>query len=108
MPMSRDAGGDERLDAVEQDRLVGDRHQLLGAGVGERPQPRALAAAENQSLHRNAAVSPPNAPKKFEKVPTPARVNEMLKRRSSNREAADRRPIVERLELERDAAALRL
>ena len=46
-----DAGVGDRLDAVEQHRLVGDRHELLGAGVGERPEPRALAAAENQSLH---------------------------------------------------------
>ncbi len=46
-----DAGGDDRLDAEEQDRLVGHRHELLGGGVGQRTQPRALAAGEDQSLH---------------------------------------------------------
>jgi len=42
-----DAGSGHRLDAVEQDRLVGDRHQLLGAGVGDGPQAGALAARQN-------------------------------------------------------------
>ena len=35
---------------VEQDRLVGDRNQLLGAGVSERAQTRAFAAAEDQTF----------------------------------------------------------
>ena len=39
-----------RLDAVEQHRLVGYRHELLGARVRDRAQARALAALENQSL----------------------------------------------------------
>ena len=43
-----DAGGDHRLDPVEQDRLVGDRHQLLGAGVGDRAQPGAGSAGEDR------------------------------------------------------------
>ena len=46
-----DAGRDHGLDPVEQDRLVGDRHQLLGAGVGDRPQAGAGTAGEDQSLH---------------------------------------------------------
>ncbi len=45
-----DAGLRHRLDAVEQHRLVGDRNQLLGARVGDRAQPRALAAREDQAL----------------------------------------------------------
>ena len=47
-----DAGGDQRLETVEEHRLVGDRHELLGAGVGDRAEAGALAAAQNQSLHR--------------------------------------------------------
>ena len=73
-----DAGGGQRFDAVEQHRLVGDRDELLGAGVGQRAQLGALAAAENESLHR--PCWPPNAPKKFENVPIPASVNERLNR----------------------------
>src|SRR6185436_14991680 len=46
-----DAGGGNRLDAVEEHRLVGHRHELLGAGVGQRTKPGALPAAENQSFH---------------------------------------------------------
>ncbi len=38
-----DPGVRHRLDAVEEHRLVGHRHELLGARVGERPQARALA-----------------------------------------------------------------
>jgi hypothetical protein len=45
------AGVGDRFDPVEQHGLVGDRHELFGAGVGQRPEPRALPAAENQSLH---------------------------------------------------------
>ena len=47
-----DAGIGHRLDPVEQDRLVGHRHQLLGGGVGDRAQPGALAAGEDQALER--------------------------------------------------------
>ena len=47
-----DPGAGHLLDAVEDDRLVGDRHELLGARVRDRPQPRAGAAGEDQSLHR--------------------------------------------------------
>src|SRR6266550_81230 len=50
----RDAGVGDRLDAVEEDRLVGHRYQLFRAGVGERPQTRPSAAAENQSFHVSA------------------------------------------------------
>ena len=74
MPMSRMPASAMRLDAVEEDRLVGDGHQLLGAGVGQRPQTRAFAAAENQSLPRQRRLLP-KAPKKFENVPRPARTN---------------------------------
>ena len=51
-----DARLDHVLDAVEEDRLVGDRHELLGAGVGDRPQPGAGAAGEDQALHRRSIV----------------------------------------------------
>ena len=47
-----DAGRHERLDPVEQDRLVGHRYQLLGAGVGDRSQPPPVSAGEDQALHR--------------------------------------------------------
>ena len=43
------------LDAIEKDRLVGDGHQLLGAGVGDRPESRARATRENEALHRPTA-----------------------------------------------------
>ena len=42
-----------RLDAVEQHGLVGDRDELLGARVGDRAQARALAAGEDEALHRS-------------------------------------------------------
>ena len=51
MPISLDAGGDDRLDAVDQHRLVGHRDELLGGGVGQRAQPRALAAGQDETLH---------------------------------------------------------
>ena len=51
MPISRDPGLGHVLDAVEQDRLVGHRHQLLGAGVGDRAQARAGPAGEDEALH---------------------------------------------------------
>ena len=51
-----DAGSDERLEAVEEHRLVGDRDELLGARVGDRAEARPLPATQNQALHRPAAV----------------------------------------------------
>ena len=46
-----DAGADERLEPVVQHRLVGDRDELFGAGVGDGAETRAFAAAQNQALH---------------------------------------------------------
>ena len=48
----RDARSDHLLDAVEENRLVGHEHELLGAGVSDRPQPRSRPAREDQTLHR--------------------------------------------------------
>ena len=45
-----DSGLGHRLDPVEEDRLVGDRHELLGARVRDGAQARALASGEDQSL----------------------------------------------------------
>ncbi len=42
---------DHVLDPVEQDGLVGHRDQLLGTGVGDRPEPGAGAAGEDETLH---------------------------------------------------------
>ena len=50
IPISVIAGVDQRLDPVEEHGFVGDRHQLLGRGVGDRAQAGAGAAGENQSL----------------------------------------------------------
>ena len=50
-----DAGVADRLEAVEQHRLVGDRHQLLGGGVGDGPQPRACTTGQDQCLHAGKA-----------------------------------------------------
>ena len=47
-----DPGLGHRLDAVEQHRLVGHGNELLGARVGDRAQPRALAPRQDQSLQR--------------------------------------------------------
>ena len=46
-----DAGRDDRLDPVEEDRLVRHRHELLGARVSQRAQARALAAREDEAFH---------------------------------------------------------
>ena len=51
-PQLAHARSSECLDAVEEHRLVRHRDKLLGAGERERPQARALAAAEDESLHR--------------------------------------------------------
>jgi hypothetical protein len=49
-----DAGGDQLLDTVEEHRLVRDRHELLGAGIGERSQPAALATGRDQAFERSS------------------------------------------------------
>ena len=46
-----DPGGRHVLDPVEQDRLVGDGHQLLRAGVGDGAKPGSGTAAEDETLH---------------------------------------------------------
>ena len=56
-----DAGVDQRLDPVEEHGFVGHRHQLLRRGVGDRAQPGAGAAREDQSLqvlHWREAIVP--------------------------------------------------
>ncbi len=50
MPTSVTPGGAQRLEPVEEDRLVGHGDELLGARVGDRPQARPRAAGEHQSL----------------------------------------------------------
>ena len=55
-----DPGVGHRLDAVEEHRLVGDRHELLGARVGDRAQARAAAAREDQALEAVHAVAEGN------------------------------------------------
>ena len=52
-----DAGGDHRLDAVEQDRLVGDRNELFRSRVGDRAETGALASRQDQRLHRRGIVT---------------------------------------------------
>src|SRR5680860_1558503 len=47
-----DAGRGHRLDAVEQHRLVGDRHELLRRRVRDRAQAGALAARKDQTFER--------------------------------------------------------
>ena len=46
-----DTGGSHVLDPEKQDRFVGHRHQLLGAGVGDGAQAGACAAGEYEALH---------------------------------------------------------
>ena len=58
-----DAALDEVLDGVEEDGLVGDGDELLGAGVGEGTQAAALAAAKDEPLEldrevQHAALAP--------------------------------------------------
>ena len=55
-----DAGLAHGLEAVEEHRLVGDRHELLGGGVGNGPQTSAGSAAEDESSHRRL---PPLGPR---------------------------------------------
>src|SRR5713101_6647216 len=40
-----------RLQAIEEDRLVGHRHQLLGAGVGDRAKAGAGTAGQDERFH---------------------------------------------------------
>ena len=47
-----DAALHQLLDGVKEDRLIGDRHKLLGARVGEGPQTAALATAKDEALER--------------------------------------------------------
>ncbi len=42
----------DRFDDPDEHRLVGDRNQLFGTGVGQWIEARALATAQNQSLHK--------------------------------------------------------
>ena len=49
-PDLADARRRHRLDAVEQHGLVGHRHELLGRGERDRPQPRAAPARQDQAL----------------------------------------------------------
>ena len=46
-----DPGRDELLDRVEEDRLVGDRHELLGSGRGQWPQPQPLPPSANRARY---------------------------------------------------------
>ncbi len=60
IPTCSDARRRHRLDPVEQDRLVGHRHELLGRRVGDRAQARAATAGEDQALelaHRGGSVA---------------------------------------------------
>jgi hypothetical protein len=50
-----DARVPDGFKAVEEDRLVGDGNELLGAGVGDRPEPRAAPAGEDQSFDGSAS-----------------------------------------------------
>ena len=92
MPISRDAGLGHGLDPVEQDRLVGHRHQLLGAGVGDRPQAGAGAAGEDQALHGRRCTTPHLAPLRVSALssrprvpPRPCRRPELQRRRPRHR-----------------------
>ena len=76
-----DARGDERLEPVKEHGLVGDRDELLGAGVGDGTEAGALAAAEDQALHRIELLSPKD-PNGFENDPRPAREIDTPNRRS--------------------------
>ena len=51
-PHVLDAGGPQRLEAVEQDGLVGDRDELLRGGVGDGAQACTRAAAQDEAFHR--------------------------------------------------------
>ena len=53
-----DTGRHERLDRVEENRLVGKRQQLLGASIGKRAKSGTFAAAQNQAFHRSHSFCP--------------------------------------------------
>ena len=57
-----DAGFDKLLQGVEQHRFVGHRDELLGAGGGQRTQPRPLPPGEHQSLQLALAVHVASGP----------------------------------------------
>ena len=46
-----DASVDEVVDHVEEHRPIGDRDELFGARIGERAEPGAGAAGEDQTFH---------------------------------------------------------
>ena len=45
------AGIDHCFDSIEQDRLIGDRHELLRPSMGDRAKSGSCAASKNKSLH---------------------------------------------------------
>src|SRR6185437_14195797 len=55
-----DARGREGLDAVDEHRLVGHRHELLGARVRDGAQARAGAARQDQALQLLHQYAPPS------------------------------------------------
>ena len=59
-PDVADAGRGHRLDAIEEHRLVRHGDELLRARVGERPQARAAAAGEDQTLQGLHQYVPPS------------------------------------------------
>ena len=54
---ARDSGVANGLDTVEQDRLIGNRNQLLGACMGNGPQSRALSSAKDYGLDLDQLLS---------------------------------------------------
>ena len=46
-----DAGVADRLQAIEQHRLVGDRHKLFGRSMRDRAQPRPRAPGQDEGFH---------------------------------------------------------
>src|SRR5207247_7910950 len=57
-----DARGVDRLEPVEQHRLVRHRDELLGAGVRDGAQARAAAAGQHQGLHVPSASASRRSP----------------------------------------------
>ena len=49
-----DAGSNDRFDTEIENRFVSYRYKLLGACVGDRPEPRSFSSGENQSFKRFA------------------------------------------------------
>ncbi len=50
-PYVRDTRIADRLQAIKQNRLVRDRQQLFGGGVGDRPEPAPRPPRQDQGLH---------------------------------------------------------